>query len=367
MSDLRLPDLETKPDISITPFSELTDSLTNDPSVKGSGSADLCQLDPRDGSMVVYAEHRSLRRDEHKGRTPARSTGCPVCAGKLTQVVDYAAQSDGFTFISQNMYPVLYPQTPRPIDPSGLPLYPDPHHLGRVAFGFHLLQWSSSIHELDWHNLPLEDVLVCMQRLQRLEHKLLTGAQDYMPRSDSNRQFHGYLSIIKNYGAPAGSSLTHGHQQIAFSNIMPQRMYNNARFFERQQRTLSQFLWDDNPQHLTVAEHGPARVIVPYFMRRPYNVLILLRTQAEYLHQLDSETLHSATQAAQKVAKAYHRLLPLLGREVSYNMAIHTGPKNHLYLEFFPIVQASGGFERIGLWVCQLSAEHAAEQLKEVY
>jgi galactose-1-phosphate uridylyltransferase len=99
-------------------------------------------------------------------------------------------------------------------------------------------------------------------------------------------------------------------------------------------------------------------------MRRPFNVMVLLDTRAEYLHELTTEALSDLTKAMQMVIKSIHVLLPDLGREISYNLALHSGPNNHVYAEFFPMVQTTGGFERIGLWICQLSAEHAAAQLR---
>ncbi len=367
MSGQCLVELSLKPDITQHSFKSLLDFLVADSQVKGQEAVDFCQLDPRDGSMIIYAEHRSLRQDEHRDEKPAIAAPCPICSGQLTHVIDYAEHSQGFTFISQNMFPVLYPKPFSHKTTSKFSLTSDPHHIGREAFGFHLLQWSSSFHDFDWHNLPFEDVHICMQRLQTLEEKLLKHSIGYMPYSNEKKHIGGYVSIIKNYGASAGASLTHGHQQIAFSNIMPQRMYNNARFFNRNHRTFSEYLWSENPENLTISAQDNCRVIVPYFMRRPFNVLIILNTQAEHLHELSNNELMNLTCAMQKTIKSFHRLLPELGREVSYNMAVHTGPDNHVYVEFFPMVQASGGFERIGLWICQLSAENTAAQLREIY
>ncbi len=366
--ELRAADLATQPDLRQHSFKSLLDFLVADHHVKGRTSTDLCQLDPRDGSMIIYAEHRSLRRDEHAD-TAAKPTPatCPICANQLTNVVDFAAQSHGFTFISQNMYPVLYPKNLAPESTTKSTLMPDPGHQGRIAFGFHLLQWTSSLHDRDWHNIPLVDAMITLQRLAILEEKVLRHSGGYMPLSCEKNGIHGYVSIIKNYGPAAGASLTHGHQQIAFSNIMPQRTFNNCRFFERHKITFNEYLWRENPEHLTIAEEGNVKIIVPYFMRRPFNIIVLPDTNAQHLHQLTNKEVHDIAVAMQKVIKTLHLLMPELGKEVSYNMAIHTGPDNDLYVEFFPVIQAIGGFERIGLWICQLSADHAAAQFRELY
>jgi galactose-1-phosphate uridylyltransferase len=363
----RLDTLSSQPDLNSYSFEYLRKQLETDGFIQPQSQADLCQLDPRDGTIVVYAEHRALRQDEHSEKIKKKASLCPICQGQLTEVIDVADLSDGFTFISQNRFPVVYPANTQSKQTSWDSLYPDPHHLGRYAYGFHLLQWSSSVHEHDWHNMPISDVSIGMHRLASLEEKLLKEASGYMPLSDHNKHLYGYVSIIKNYGSAAGASLTHGHQQIAYSNIMPQRTYNNQRFYQRQHITFSQFLLRENPASLTVAEIGSTRIIVPYFMRRPFNLLIIPQTAAEHLHELSQKEFQELEVAIQKTMQAYHSLLESLNREVSFNMVIHTGPESQLYVEFFPIVQAMGGFERIGMWICQLSAQKAADQLKALF
>ncbi|TCS40211.1 hypothetical protein [Reinekea marinisedimentorum] len=361
-----LPDY---PSLDTTEFSELLQKLTADPAVAGQASEDLCQLDPRDGTMIIYAEHRARRPNEHEQK-PASTSGvkpCPICTEDLTAIVDYAPLSEGFTFISQNMYPVLYPTVHTEDLHLKAPLYDDPDHLGRAAFGLHLLQWTSSVHSNDWHNMPTEDLFITLSRLAALENKLLFTCEDYMPISCETDGARGYLSIIKNYGPDAGASLSHGHQQIAYSNIMPQRTFNNARFFDRHNRTFCSYMHEHNPENLTVAEEGSAKVIIPYYMRRPYNLMILLDTQSNHLSKQTSGQLWDLTRAIQKVIKSLHLLLPSMGKSVSFNMAIHTGPRCELYVEFFPIVQALGGYERIGLWISQLTPRSAASRFKAMY
>jgi galactose-1-phosphate uridylyltransferase len=365
--EIRLDALANRPDLNGCSFDDLLSKLVADRSIKPQSQADLCQLDPRDGTIVIYAEHRALRQDEHSEKKQKKVSPCPICHGQLTEVVDVAELSDGFTFISQNRFPVVYPTNTQSAQASRCGLYPDPHHVGRYAYGFHLLQWSSSLHEHDWHNMPIADVSIGMRRLAKLEEKLLKESGGYMPVSDQIKHLYGYVSIIKNYGSAAGASLTHGHQQIAFSNIMPQRTYNNQRFYQRHHITFSQFLLEENPASLTVAEIGSTRIIVPYFMRRPFNLLIVPQAEAEHLHELNTNEFQELEVAIQKTMQVYHCLLESLNKEVSFNMAIHTGPDSQLYVEFFPMVQAMGGFERIGMWICQLSAQKAADQLRALF
>lgn len=49
----------------------------------------------------------------------------------------------------------------------------------------------------------------------------------------------------------------------------------------------------------------------------------------------------------------------------AYNMIINNGPGCGLYLEFLPQTQKMGGYEQIGLFVCQANAADSAKQLRE--
>ncbi|TAA47002.1 MULTISPECIES: hypothetical protein [Corallincola] len=344
--------------------------LADDPKIEGHVPQQLCQLDPRDGNMVIYNASRALRHhdleevaltehDEHEG--------CPICEGIETRFVDYTPLSQGFTFISQNLYPILFPCERMNESLLDKPLYPDPERNGRATYGMHLLQWTSSIHELDWHNMPLADLEITVQRLAELEQRLLTTSEGYMPPSDALADKFGHLSVIKNFGAPAGASLSHGHQQISFCNIMPQRSFHDWSFQRRHQRSFSNFLLSENPANLTIADLGEAVLLIPYFMRRPLHMMLHLKTTGTgYLHELSAAQLSAMTRGVQLGVKLLRAAMPALNCEPAFNYAWHIGPGNDLYVEFFPITQAMGGFERMGMWICQQHPEDSAQLLTKV-
>lgn len=352
-------------------FSEMLDWLASDPAITGHVPDQTCQLDPRDGSLVVYSASRSERfhDTETKSTIEKEATApqaCPICEGKVTRILDLAPLSRGFTFISQNLFPILNP-APRLADELLVrAIYPDPEHSGRVAYGMHLLQWTSSIHDRDWHNMPVADLKVVLDRLARLERRLLKGAAGYMPSMDRGNDFLGSFSVIKNWGAAAGASLTHGHQQIAFSNIMPQRAFNNWAFFRRHNRTFSQYMLKENPADLMVAEWSQWSLLVPYFMQRPLSMMLIHRgDDVQHLYQLDSEGIVELATAMQQAIRLLQKLIPSYNRPAAFNFAIHNGPDNEVYVEFFPVTQTNGGFERLGMWICQERPVDAARRLRE--
>ena len=78
-----------------------------------------------------------------------------------------------------------------------------------------------------------------------------------------------------------------GHQQIIFSNVLPRRIIENKQFEEEHGEVFSRFLLEENPASLVIKDFGEAVLLVPYFMRRPYNMLLVLKdTAKKYVHQL---------------------------------------------------------------------------------
>jgi galactose-1-phosphate uridylyltransferase len=352
-------------------FKEVLEWLATDPAIVDHIPDQTCQLDPRDGSMVVYSTARSKRfHDTVKDVLPVAQTSgdCPICNGKITRILDLTRLSEGFTFISQNLFPILNP-APRLADELLVrAIYPDPQHTGRVAYGMHLLQWTSSIHDHDWHNMTIDDLKIVLQRLANLERRLVRGASGYMPSIAQDNDFLGSFSVIKNYGGAAGASLSHGHQQIAFSNIMPQRAFNNWSFYRRHKRTFSQYMLTENPESLTIAEWTQWRLIVPYFMQRPLAMMLIHRGKECYhLFDLDEIGLMELAKGIQTAICLLLTLIPSYNRPPAFNFAIHNGPDNNVYVEFFPITQTIGGFERLGMWVCQENPSRVAERLRETF
>ncbi len=333
----------------------------------------VCQIDPRNGELVVYNSSRSRR--PHDAGHPEFAVAvdekpCVICQGKTTGVIDVAPLSYGTTFINKNLFPIIYPTPDIPDQYRKTPLYPDPAHSGRASYGFHFLQWTSSEHDQDWHTLSVADGVVVLQRLAALEEKLLYASADFMPCSATSptatKATHGFVSIIKNHGRLAGGSLAHGHQQIVYSNIMPSRFYDNWRFLERHDKYFTEYLLRENPAELLVKDYGAALLIVPYFMRRPYDMLLVVKdTKRQYLHELNSEEMRAVTQGIQDAMRALIRIMPRLGREPAFNMTVNNGPGAGLYLEFLAHTQEIGGFEQLGLWVCQQSTVNAAQYLRE--
>jgi len=325
------------------------------------------RIDPRNGDRILYHSSRGSRPHdnvpESVGEIPERE--CVICQGETTGVVDVAELSEGFTFINKNLFPILYP-----FEDAGL------------ASGLHLLQWTSSEHDKDWHNMPLGDRIVVMERLAALERTLLAGAGDLpasvatgdrtavedMPDVPGMRGMPGaFVVIIKNYGHLVGGSLIHGHQQIAFGNVMPRHFRDNARFQQEHGEVFSAYVLRETASDLVIKDYGTAVLLVPPFMRRPYDMMLVLKeTSRQYLHQLEEDELEAVAEGWHDGIRAMREIMPRVGREIAYNVITNNGPGAGLYFEFLPYTQEIGGVEHLGLFVCQEAPERAAVQLREI-
>jgi galactose-1-phosphate uridylyltransferase len=309
----------------------------------------VCQIDPRNGDRIVYNSARARRPHDNR---PAESEAalieiekeCLICQGKTTGVVDVADLSEGFTFINKNLFPIFYPASK---DGEKQKNNCDPVH------GFHFLQWTSSYHNKDWHNMPQADRIIAMQRLAALENKLLSGSSEF-------------VSIIKNYGHLVGGSLVHGHQQIGASNIIPNRYYENKQFQEEQEETFTVHMLYETPPELVIRDYGPAVLITPYFMRRPFDMQLIVKdTTKSHLHQLNEKEIAAVSDGWRDAIRVMLALLPQIGREQAYNVTTHNGPGAGLYFEFLPYTQEMGGFEHLGLYLCQGNPHASAAYAQE--
>ena len=362
------------PDLSAVSVVQLVEFFRNEAEAQRFLPERICERDPRTGEHVLYSTARGRRpRGGAAGPEPQAGKGadsageCIVCEGKLTRVVDCAELSRGFTFINKNLFPILFP-------------WAGPELLMRssgegagqssAAFGLHFLQWTSSVHGMDWQNMPVEDGVIVLKRLAALEKKLLFESGDFMPANQEAEKSgaaaaRGYVTMMKNYGRLVGGSVVHGHQQIAWSNLIPGKVLRNAQFREQRGECFSGFLWRENPGELLVCEYPRARLMVPHFMRRPYELMLLMSdTEKQWLHQLDEEELLSVALGWRDGIRVVLRSMEWLGREPAYNVTSNAGPGAGIYFDFVPHTQEYGGFEQMGLWVCQETPKRAAERAR---
>lgn len=308
------------------------------------------QVDPRSGIRVLYSASRAVRphdnRAEHDVPT-VQEKPCAICEGRTTGVVDVAPLSEGFTFINKNLYPAVFPFEGFVAE-------------AQDAFGLHFLQWTSSIHTHDWHNMPIADLVIVLGRLAALEAALMFADQ-HPPAGGM------HFLVIKNFGHSVGASLAHGHQQILWTNVAPGIAGQHRRFEAAQGERFSAFVLRQTSDELVVRDYGPAVLLVPPFMRRPYQMMLVIKeTTRRHLTELAPQELEALAQGWHDATRALHHIMPAMGREVAYNIIGGNGAGGGLYFELLPYTQEMGGLEHLGLYICQETPGRAAARLRSV-
>ncbi len=361
-------------DIDAVSVPRLFELFLEDETLARAAPDGACRIDPRDQTVVIYNSKRAKRPHDNRPSTQSPANGgpkpCPICSGDTTGVVDLAPLSTGYTFINKNRFPCVYPVVRAETAAAAGPIVPTEPVRARRSQGLHFLQWSSSLHENDWHTMPSADLDIVLQRLACLERKLLLESEGCMPATGEwhrGRDTHGFVSIIKNFGAPVGGSLTHGHQQIAFSNTLPTHTFNNWRFLQDQGQPFAQHLLDHTPEELIVSDLGEVVWLVPYCMKRPYySTLVLKDVQKQFLFEMTPSETTAMARGISRATRALAATMNGLGRELVYNALVHNGPGAGLHIELLPFIQETGGYEQLGLWVCQQDPSQAASTLRRL-
>jgi len=331
------------------------------------------QIDPRNGERILFNTVRSNRpHDYHLHEDNSEEAKiCPICEGNTTGVLDWAKLSQGFTFINKNLYPIL--TLKKEGGGNGVDNFSEENWLnpkGFTASGLHFLQWTSSYHDRDWHNMPIRDCEIVMNRLAALEKRLLKLSSEINPETTKQKGENfrtGIVSIVKNHGSAVGGSLVHGHQQIVLSDILPRRAYENWSFKQKYGISFAEYLLSVNPKEYLVRDYGAASLMVPYYMRRPFDMVLVLRdTQKAYLHELNTEEIKAVALSWKEAINIFLQIMPALGKAVNYSIITNNGPGAGLYFEFLPYTQPNGGFEHLGLSVSQGEPGDVAEQIREL-
>lgn len=351
------------PSVDAAEFEEIVD-LFRDEISEGHLPEPIFRIDPRSGDRIVYSAARSSRPHDNRPPIEAKHVDpdCVICGGDTTGVIDVEELSEGFTFINKNLFPAFFP-----FETEGTTVSTSAVDKQAFASGLHILQWTSSFHDVDWHNMGNADRFVVMERLAILERKLLSP-QRVQSAKDGLPDVETHVLIFKNYGPSVGASLSHGHQQIVRTNVTPRTALDNLRFYEDSGVTFSEYMLRETPSGQVVKDYGPTLMVVPLFMRRPYEMMLFVKdADKSYLHELSADELRGVADGWHDATRFFHEMMPRLGKEVAYNIITHTGPGAGLYVEFLPYTQPMGGLEQLGLFVCQELPERAAERARAFY
>ncbi|MHC4845420.1 MAG: hypothetical protein ACYTCU_04570 [Planctomycetota bacterium] len=288
--------------------------------------------DPRGPLPIAYSESRALRMGV---------TGCVVCDSQTCPAADIAElPGDDLAWFTPNLYPITYPFE------DGAPLR-----------GVHLVHWSSLRHEGGLIGADAATAAALLRHLAAAEEFLLHHADETYP--DSGEGHRGHVGVIKNRGRGVGGSVEHDHQQILLSS---------APFPEpAQTHGLPAALRADADEARTVDDiDGLATTLVPSFMRRPLGAFVVPAGEdAGWLHHMRPETLDACAFAIARLTLAVSVAMATTGGEPAWNLVCHTGPGCGPLFEMRAFTQPLGGYEHLGLYLCEERPETTAGRLRE--
>lgn len=312
--------------------------------------------DPRWDRPVVYSPARAGRLGHD---------GCVVCGAETCPAVDIVElpprpgdTGPDHAWLTPNLYPNVYPFTAR-----------DDTNGDAPPRGVHLVHWSSRRHERGLPGAPPAEAVALWRQLARAEEFLLhggDGAAD-LRLSETGDGHRGHVGIIKNKGSRVGGSVFHDHQQILLSDVEPCE--------PRLVSGLGAALLRDAPAALTVDEvDGLATTIVPPFMSRPLSAFVVpasatRQPESGHLHHLSPDVLDALAIAIARLCGAIDAVMaapdaPGPG-EPAWNLVVHTGPGRGPLVELRPYTQPLGGYEHLGLYMCEELPETSAARLRD--
>jgi UDPglucose--hexose-1-phosphate uridylyltransferase len=220
---------------------------------------------------------------------------------------------------------------------------------------------------------PRHDLSPGLMRPEQVAQVLEAWRQRYLALMDDPR--NSLITIFRNHGPRAGTSLEHPHSQIIVTPVVPPGVRNQIDQAVRSFDTYGTCLF------CTMVEeerHDRARIVMetehftafcPFAARSPYEVRIFPRRHACFYGAIAPEELADLAGVLRTLLGRIHRLLD----NPDYNLVVRSHPLEsranrhyHWYIVILPKLATPAGFEiGTGIAINTLKPEDAAAQLRE--
>lgn len=316
---------------------------------------------------VLFATDRRRRPDDWAAHGRAQTTDrpafredCPFCPGHLEQTSPETmrAQGPGWTVRScPNKYPAILPgdRTER----TG-----EIFHRTMDGVGHHEVVIESDLHNVTLGLQPVEEVLgvlhVWRSRYRALLHR---------PESE-------HVTVFKNHGQSAGTSLEHPHSQIVSLPVTPwqvrSRMEEALRFHnDHGQCLFCRMVREERSDgDRILVDRGSFVSFIPFAAYSPFSVwLFPLRHMSCFANIREDELEGMAAVLQETLARLYHGL-----GDPDYNIVIRAAGRDclavpffHWYLAIVPRLGHAAGFELgTGMFINTSLPEEDAALLRSV-
>ncbi len=328
--------------------------------------------DPATKQWVIIATERARRPEDyprHSERVehPEFSEDCPFCPGNeaMTPSEEFAYRQSGTEANTEGWWVRVVPNKFAALVPNG--------HLGRIRENsFFRRMEGVGKHEVVIES-PLHNATIGTMDLRQVEEILLIYRDRFNELSqDSKFQF---VTIFRNHGRLAGTSLIHPHSQMIATPIVPlhirQRLEEAMRYYDDNGECVFCNMLDEeiDVEKRIVLETEDFLAFEPFASSAPFETWIMPKKHAATYGRISIEDAKSFAWVLSRVTKRIYEGL----NDPDYNYMIHTAPFEdananwyHWFVQIIPRLNMIAGFE-LGsrVFINTTPPEEAAEFLRQ--
>lgn len=328
--------------------------------------------DPATKQWVIIATERVRRpedysRDSEKVEHPAYSESCPFCPGNeaMTPPEEFAYRQAGTAPNTKGWWVRVVPNKFAALVPDG--------HLGRIREnGFFRRMSGVGKHEVVIES-PLHNTTIGTMDLKQVEEILLICRDRFNELSQDPR--FQYVTIFRNHGRLAGTSLIHPHSQIIATPIVPlhirHRLEEAMRHYDDNGECVFCKMLDEetNIQKRMILETEGFVAFEAFASSVPFETWIMPKKHAA---TYGSISVNDAKEFGAVLSRVMKKIYVDL-KDPDYNYMIHTAPFKdadenwyHWFVQIVPRLTMIAGFE-LGsrVFINTTPPEVAAEFLKQ--
>ena len=314
---------------------------------------------------VIIATERAKRPEDlvkantRKAPAPPHDSKCVFCTGN-----EHLTPPESFRVANGSAWQVR-------VVPNKFAALNAAAELTRTMHGLKRTISGAGIHEVIIES-PLHNTTLALLSDKEIESVFEAYRQRYAKVTEDPRVAH--VTLFKNHGERAGSSLEHPHSQLVGTPIIPpqvrERMENALRFYDETGdcifcATLADELVDQ-ARIVEQTEHFAA--FLPFAALTPLHLWIFpLRHAANFMDATDAELQDLSHLVRRILRKMYFNL-----ENPDFNLSLRTPPREasglkyyHWYLSLVPRVTRVAGFEiGSGMFINVALPEQSAEFLR---
>jgi UDPglucose--hexose-1-phosphate uridylyltransferase len=314
-----------------------------------------------------------LTGDDLPESAPRAAAACPFCAGsqvKLQTVSTRAGLQGGAPWSARA---VVHPGA----------IYHVEGGVERRGQGLYDRMPPVGAHELLIEN-PKHDRQLWQADEAEIEQFLLLTAQRIQDLKGDAR--FRYISVFKNFGAPAGQEFEHPHATLTATTFVPRRVLYELRagmdYYKHKERCVfCDILAQEVSQGQRIVEvRGDFVALCPYATRTPYETWVLPRTHDAAFERFALSRPQAVRDLAGLLKRTLQRIRTITG---SFHLVLHTSPNAahqssslgywksldddyHWHIEILPIVSAKAkSYTFKEVYYSPVSPETAARRLRE--